>query len=47
MIEHDIEFVSKLCNPVIVMAEGAILMKDTISNVKKNEKVIEVYLGRS
>jgi branched-chain amino acid transport system ATP-binding protein len=47
MIEHDIEFISKLCNPVIVMAEGSILMKDTISNVKKNEKVIEVYLGRS
>ena len=47
MIEHDIEFISKLCNPVIVMAEGAILMEDTISNVKENEKVIEVYLGRS
>ena len=47
MIEHDIEFISKLCNPVIVMAEGAILMEDTICNVKENEKVIEVYLGRS
>ena len=47
MIEHDIEFISKLCNPVIVMAEGAILMEDTISKVKENEKVIEVYLGRS
>ena len=47
MIEHDIEFISKLCNPVIVMAEGSILMEDTISNVKENEKVIEVYLGRS
>ena len=29
------------------MAEGTILMEDTISNVKENEKVIEVYLGRS
>ena len=47
MIEHDIEFISKICNPVIVMAEGTILMKDTISKVKTNEKVIEVYLGRS
>ena len=37
----------QLCNPVIVMAEGTILMEDTISNVKENEKVIEVYLGRS
>lgn len=47
MIEHDIEFISKLCNPVIVMAEGSILMTDEISKVKENDKVIEVYLGKS
>jgi len=47
MIEHDIDFISKLCNPVIVMAEGSILMTDTISKVKKNEEVIKVYLGKS
>ena len=47
MIEHDIEFISRLCDPVIVMAEGSILMTDTISKVKKNEEVIQVYLGRN
>ena len=47
MIEHDIEFISKLCNPVIVMAEGSILMTDEISKVKENEEVIEVYLGKN
>ena len=47
MIEHDIDFISKLCNPVIVMAEGSILMTDTISKVKKNDEVIKVYLGKS
>ena len=47
MIEHDIEFISRLCDPVIVMAEGSILMKDGISKVKENEKVIEVYLGKN
>ena len=47
MIEHDIEFISKLCDPVIVMAEGSILMKDEISKVKENDKVIEVYLGKN
>ena len=47
MIEHDIEFISKLCDPVIVMAEGLILMKDEISKVKENDKVIEVYLGKN
>ena len=47
MIEHDIEFISKLCDPVIVMAEGSILMKDEISKIKENDKVIEVYLGKN
>ena len=47
MIEHDIEFISRLCDPVIVMAEGSVLITDTISKVKKNEEVIKVYLGRN
>ena len=46
MIEHDIEFISRLCNPVIVMAEGAVLFEGTAEEVKKDEKVIESYLGR-
>lgn len=47
MIEHDIEFISRLCDPVIVMAEGSILMTDEISKVKEDDKVIEVYLGKN
>jgi branched-chain amino acid transport system ATP-binding protein len=47
MIEHDIDFISRLCDPVIVMAEGSILMTDEISKVRKNEEVIEVYLGKN
>jgi branched-chain amino acid transport system ATP-binding protein len=46
MIEHDMEFISRLCNPVIVMAEGSVLFEGTSEEVKKNEKVIESYLGR-
>ena len=47
MIEHDIEFISKLCSKVIVMSEGKILTEGKIEDVKKNEKVISAYLGRS
>ena len=47
MIEHDIDFISKLCNPIIVMAEGSVLMTDKITKVRQNEKVIEVYLGKN
>lgn len=47
MIEHDIEFISKLCHKVIVMTEGAVLVEGQIEEIKKNEQVIEAYLGRS
>ncbi len=47
MIEHDMEFISRLCDPVIVMAEGSVLFQGTSDEVKKNEKVIESYLGRA
>ena len=47
MIEHDMDFISRLCNPVIVMADGSVLFEGTPEQVKSNEKVIESYLGRS
>ena len=46
MIEHDMDFISRLCDPVIVMAEGSVLFKGTSKEVKNNEQVIESYLGR-
>ncbi len=45
MIEHDMEFISRLCDPVIVMAEGAVLAKGSAAEIKANEEVIEAYLG--
>ena len=46
MIEHDMDFISRLCDPVIVMAEGSVLFEGTAEEAKKDEKVIESYLGR-
>ena len=45
VIEHDMEFIGRLCNPIIVMAEGKVLAKGTIDEIKANEQVIEAYLG--
>jgi len=45
MIEHDMDFISRLCNPVIVMAEGAVLATGTADEVRANDEVIEAYLG--
>ena len=45
MIEHDMDFIGRLCDPVIVMAEGSVLFEGTVEEAKKDEKVIESYLG--
>ncbi|MGB2020438.1 MAG: ABC transporter ATP-binding protein [Candidatus Puniceispirillaceae bacterium] len=45
MIEHDMEFISRLCDPVIVMAEGSVLATGSAAEIRKNEEVIEAYLG--
>lgn len=45
MIEHDMDFISRLCDPVIVMAEGRVLAKGDVASVKADERVIEAYLG--
>jgi branched-chain amino acid transport system ATP-binding protein len=46
MIEHDFELISKLCNPIIVLAEGSVLFKGTSNEIRNNDEVIESYLGR-
>ena len=45
VIEHDMDFIGKLCNPVICMAEGKVLAEGTVAEIKANERVIEAYLG--
>ena len=45
MIEHDMDFISRLCSPVVVMAEGKILAQGSAEEIKSNEDVIEAYLG--
>ena len=45
VIEHDMEFIGRLCDPVICMAEGKVLAEGTLDEIKANEQVIEAYLG--
>ena len=46
VIEHDMDLIEKICDPVIVMAEGSVLFQGSFDEVKSNENVIEAYLGR-
>ena len=45
LIEHDMDLVMNLCDPVIVMSEGKKLAEGTAEEIKCNERVLEAYLG--
>ena len=46
VIEHDMDLIEKICDPIIVMAEGSVLFQGSFDEVKSNDEVIEAYLGR-
>jgi len=46
LIEHDMAVIKNLCDPVIVMADGATLTQGTFEDVVANEAVREAYLGK-
>ena len=45
VIEHDMDLIARLCQPVIVMAEGRVLTQGSMAEIRRNEAVIEAYLG--
>jgi ABC-type branched-subunit amino acid transport system ATPase component len=46
LIEHDMALIKRLCDPVIVMAEGKVLTQGTFDEVASDSRVQEAYLGR-
>ena len=46
VIEHDMDFVRQLDSPVTVLCDGKVMTEGTMDEVKRNEEVIEAYLGR-
>jgi branched-chain amino acid transport system ATP-binding protein len=45
IVEHDMDLIAQLCDPVIVMAEGRVLTQGGFEEVRQNRDVLEVYLG--
>ncbi|EKV31568.1 Branched-chain amino acid transport ATP-binding protein LivG [Caenispirillum salinarum AK4] len=45
IIEHDMDLIAKLCDPVVVMAQGTVLTQGTMDQVKADQQVREAYLG--
>ena len=47
VIEHDMEFVRSIARTVTVLHEGGVLCEGPVDRIQKDERVMEVYLGRS
>ncbi|MCG8363101.1 MAG: ABC transporter ATP-binding protein [Pseudanabaenales cyanobacterium] len=45
IIDHDLELVARLCDRVIVMAEGKVLAQGSMDDIRQNSAVQEAYLG--
>ncbi|MGH1483851.1 MAG: ABC transporter ATP-binding protein [Geminicoccales bacterium] len=45
IIEHDMDLIASLCDPVIVLAEGTVLTEGPMSAVRRDPRVLDAYLG--
>jgi branched-chain amino acid transport system ATP-binding protein len=45
VIEHDMNLIAALCEPVIVMAQGQVLAQGTLDEIRNDARVVEAYFG--
>ena len=45
IIEHDMDFVMRHCNPIIAMAQGKIMFQGTSEEAQANTLLLDAYLG--
>jgi ABC-type branched-subunit amino acid transport system ATPase component len=44
MIEHELAVVERLCDPVIVMAQGRVISQGTMADIRADQGVLDAYL---
>jgi branched-chain amino acid transport system ATP-binding protein len=45
LIEHDMEFVMDLADPIVVLDQGSVLTEGTPQSVRNDQRVVDAYLG--
>ena len=45
VIEHDMDFVMRHCDPVIALAEGRVMFEGTAEEARRNPDLLDAYLG--
>src|SRR6202521_4923028 len=44
MVEHELHMVDRLCDPVIVMAQGKVIGQGSMAALRRQPEVVEAYL---
>ena len=44
MVEHQLAIVERLCDPVIVMAQGRVIGRGTLGELRRQREVVDAYL---
>lgn len=47
LIEHELNLVGRLCDPVVVMVNGSVLATGSMEELGERKDVLEAYLGRT
>ena len=47
VVEHDMQFVRQLDSPITMFHEGKLFASGTLAELRRDERVLDVYLGRS
>ena len=45
IVEHNMDMIARLCDPVVVMAAGSVLTQGNMEDIRKDDRVLEAYLG--
>lgn len=45
IIEHDMDLIASLCDPIVVMAHGSVLTQGSMADIRANREVLDAYLG--
>ena len=45
VIEHDMDLIARLCDPVIVMAQGTVLAQGSLTTLRQDPRIVDAYFG--
>jgi len=44
MVEHELSVVERLCDPVVVMAQGKVIAEGSMHDIASRQEVLDAYL---